>query len=423
MGSLFRAHYTAVNPKTGKRVSRRSKKWYIQYKLPNGDWKREPAYTDKLASQALLTQRERESAREAVGIFDHFADSMTLPIADHAKAFQKHLADKGDGEHHVETTHNRLLFVFKHGEIKSVGDLTPSKVDAALFYLVNELKRSVSSRNHYLRAVKSFADWLVNERRAPDTRLAGMRLKSTDGFETFERRPLEPDEFTKVVAAAIAGPMFDELSGFDRAALYVTAAYTGYRRKELASLTPAAFTFGDDPKVAVVATRSKRKRAESIPLSPSTAATLEAWMQGRAPGVPLWPIGDKRTADMIRDDLEAAGISWRTGKIVVDFHSLRSTFVSTLARANISPKLVQMLARHSTMDLTMNVYAKLSPDERKAAVATMPDLAQNLAQQLAQKKFARVRGGARTDAQTVSGGPLQKPSKTREKPTKKPRKP
>ena len=51
-----------------------------------------------------------------------------------------------------------------------------------------------------------------------------------------------------------------------------------------------------------------------------------------------------------------------------DFHANRHTFITYLSRAGVSPKLTQTLARHSTMDLTMNVYNHTTNHERRAAI-------------------------------------------------------
>ena len=44
---------------------------------------------------------------------------------------------------------------------------------------------------------------------------------------------------------------------------------------------------------------------------------------------------------------------------VVDFPSLRHGFITYLVTANVPPKVAQMLARHSTISLTMDRYTHL----------------------------------------------------------------
>ena len=56
------------------------------------------------------------------------------------------------------------------------------------------------------------------------------------------RRLLSPEEAARVVQAAASGPDAGGRTGPDRAVLYHLALGTGFRRKELATLTPERFT-------------------------------------------------------------------------------------------------------------------------------------------------------------------------------------
>jgi len=61
---------------------------------------------------------------------------------------------------------------------------------------------------------------------------------------------------------------------------------------------------------------------------------------------------------------------------VVDFHSLRKTFITNLSRAGVSPKAAQTLARHSDINLTMNTYTMLGVLDQAAAVESLPPVPQ-----------------------------------------------
>jgi hypothetical protein len=78
---------------------------------------------------------------------------------------------------------------------------------------------------------------------------------------------------------------------------------------------------------------------------------------------------------MIRADLEAAGIPFQddAGR-VFDFHALRHQFISNLAAAGVHPKNAQILARHSTITLTMDRYTHQSVQESAAALDKLPAL-------------------------------------------------
>jgi len=85
------------------------------------------------------------------------------------------------------------------------------------------------------------------------------------------------------------------------------------------------------------------------------------------------PITDKHAADMIRRDLERACVPYvdDAGRYA-DFHSLRKTFITNLARAGVSPKTAQLLARHSDINLTMNTYTMLGVLDQAAGVEALP---------------------------------------------------
>ena len=59
---------------------------------------------------------------------------------------------------------------------------------------------------------------------------------------------------------------------------------------------------------------------------------------------------------------------------IVDFHALRHTFISNLARSGVHPKVAQQLARHSTITLTMDRYSHVKLDEQAKALAMLPGL-------------------------------------------------
>ena len=77
---------------------------------------------------------------------------------------------------------------------------------------------------------------------------------------------------------------------------------------------------------------------------------------------------------MLRSDLEAAGIEFETEEGVFDFHALRHTFLTRLAKSGIPPKMAQMLARHSTITLTMDRYAHVTLHDQTTALESLPSL-------------------------------------------------
>ncbi len=57
-----------------------------------------------------------------------------------------------------------------------------------------------------------------------------------------------------------------------------------------------------------------------------------------------------------------------------DFHALRKTFITNLSKSGVSPKMAQSLARHSDINLTMNVYTDVVLEDQAIAVELLPSL-------------------------------------------------
>ena len=76
---------------------------------------------------------------------------------------------------------------------------------------------------------------------------------------------------------------------------------------------------------------------------------------------------------MLRRDLEVAGIPYldNAGRFL-DFHSLRHTFGTNLARAGVAPKVAQELMRHSDVNLTLGIYSHVGISDLAGAVEKLP---------------------------------------------------
>jgi integrase/recombinase XerC len=401
MGSIFRQQYY-VTLKNGTRVKRQSKKWYIQWQVGPGQYRRRPAYTNRKASEKMLERFENAVALRTEGLINEASKAAGKPIKLHVRDFIRSLRHKGDCKDHRRTTFTRIKRICRLGKIRYIGQITKGRVNKALAALADPKKwpRPISetTANGYRTAVKSFTAWLDDEHRLKPDPLSSLHKKTVDDADRVKfRRPLSPDEFGKLLEAAVRGRPFREIAGIDRAALYILAAFSGFRRRELSSVTPKSFAFGDSPTLTVDRAYTKRKKTDPIPLRRDLAELLHSYVRDKPSNAPLWPIGRINTAKMIQADLDAAGIAWQSGKIVVEFHSLRQNFATGLARAGVHPKLAQKLLRHSDVNLTMGVYTVMEDSEERQAVESMP-VPGNLTHALTQQR-ARI-GNARESNST-----------------------
>jgi integrase len=143
----------------------------------------------------------------------------------------------------------------------------------------------------------------------------------------------------------------------------------------LASLRPESFALDDAlPTATVAAAYAKNGKTAAQPLPQELADALRRYLAGKPHGQPVWPgTWYTKAFEMMRADLEAAGIAYRdaAGRRA-DFHCLRYTFITNLVRGGANPKVAQVLARHSTVQLTLGRYAHAALYDQAAAVEALP---------------------------------------------------
>ncbi len=185
-------------------------------------------------------------------------------------------------------------------------------------------------------------------------------------------------------AAQTSERTYRGLTGPDRFYLYLTAAGTGFRANALANLTPADFDLKPDaPTVTMAARFNKSRKAKIQPLPGNVADALRVYLEGRLAHSPLWGgtwHSGGRMAEMIRLDLEAAGIPYSVegpdGPEYADFHSLRHSFLTLGGRSGIDLRTLQELAGHSDPILTAR-YSHRRLYDLAGAVERLPNLVPN----------------------------------------------
>ena len=380
-----------------------AKKYVIFYVDENGRRRKKTGATDKAVTQRIARDLENRAVLRREGLIDPKADAYAWhearPLSDHLDDFRRSLEAKGGSARHPQTTRTRADKVLTLAKVRRISNLSTSTVLDALARLRSD-GLSAETINHHIRAVKAFARWLWKEGRAREHHLAHLATASPEADRRHRRRALTADEAARLVEAAEHGPIVKGLSGPDRARCYELAMGTGLRASELASLTPERFDLAANPPTATVPAGYTKNGREAVqPLPPALARRLAPWLAGLPPGLPVLPLPEK-TAEMMRADLEAAGLPYETSSGFADFHSLRGVYISNLVASGASVKVCQTLARHSTPSLTIGLYAKASLHDIKGAVASLPDFApaDSLESMAATGTDGRLGGGATQSA-------------------------
>lgn len=378
MGHVARHSYTTMDRTTGQRVLRETSKWYAFYTDYQGRPRKAAGYKDRQATEHLLRRLEKEQAQIKEGILPPHVDEMRRPIEEHLSAYLAHLRAKDDTPAHVALVETRLRAVIEGARIRFWLDLDSHPIAVYLAGRREAGELSAQTSNHYLTSAKGFSAWLAGRLRLPDP-LKSMAKLNADADRRHVRRALEVIDFGRLLLAADAGPVVCCLSGPDRAVLYLVAAYTGLRASALASLTPEVIQLGTTPPtLTLVATANKSRKERVWPLHEAVAEKLRQWLAGRPAGQPLWPgrwAKDRKAARMLRADLARCEppIPYEDERgRVCDFHALRVTYLTNLARAGVPLAVAQKLAGHASPTTTARHYIQLEQTDLAAELRKLP---------------------------------------------------
>jgi integrase len=333
-----------------------------------------------------------------IGLLDGQAATKGKTLAEHLGDFQGAVEAKGNTEQHARQVATRAKTLFDACRFRFWGDVSADKVLRKLAELRAD-GISVQTSNFYLQAAKQFGKWMVRGGRASVSPIDHLQAMNVATDRRHDRRELSVEEIHRLLRAAAQGPQRAGVNGPERVLLYRLALETGLRANELRSLTRSSFDFRLEPAtVTVEAGSSKRRRRDTLPLRRDTAAAIEAHLAAKHPGACAFgPITPDKTARMVREDLADARDAWLDeagtaeekakreqttflayvddAERYADFHALRHTFLTNLARSGVHPKIAQALARHSTITLTMDRYSHTVLGEQSDAVEALPSLA------------------------------------------------
>ena len=412
--------------KSGK--SRKTKKWYVEFRDHDQQVRRWPAFTDKARANELGRKLEglvrcritgehpdpdiavwleslpkglRTKLAEA-DLLDGATLANSRPLAEHLADFRKAVAAKGNTSRHVDTVVGRAERLFNACGFAGWSDIDADRIVNHLQKRQETTKKrkgiSAQTYNTYVQAAGQFCRWMVRERRATRNPVAHIAKLNVKADRRYERRAFAVDELRMLIATAEHGPERFGMLGAERALLYHLAVETGLRVGELRSLKRSSFElFANQPIVRVAAAYSKQRDDNVIPLRRTLAGRMLAYLDTKHPNAPAFAVPPSYdTAAMLRADLADARATWledatdakerkrRTESDFLcesdhagrkaDFHALRHTFITNLAAGNVHPKTAQALARHSTITLTMDRYTHSMRDDEAEALDVLPDL-------------------------------------------------
>ncbi len=292
-------------------------------------------------------------------------------LADHIKDFTDSIRAAGAKDKYTRYVQRTLTNTFNACGFDAIED-----IDAHAVYKHLGDTRGIdgigqSTFNSYLGFVKQFYRWLVEEKRAKANPLQHLRTV-TQTEKRHQRRALTLDQQYRLIEVTVNESEHSNMTGHVRALLYRTALQTGLRANELRSLTVSSFDF-TERSITLTEAQTKNDKYAVVTMPQALSDDMQAYLSGKMPNVQVFRI---RTAPalMIKKDLAAASIEYKTDEGYADFHALRHTFGTNLYLAGVHPADAMILMRHSSITLTMNLYTHTTRASLQGIIDAQPDL-------------------------------------------------
>jgi integrase len=354
--------------------------------------------TDKQVAKKELEKRQARLERRSFGLVD---DTGEASVADCLADFVRHLQHQNRGAGYQVQTECEIIKValFCAGRplpdridrkamasyremIRPVRleEITPDRVDDFLASLPDRV--AARTRNGYRTSVINLFNFLVQKRRLPYNPL--LSVTRHRGEKKHQRRALPTPQLQRLFDAARVRPLAQaqkigrgarkgqleakltpetraklEWHGRQRALIYLTAFYTGFRRGELRAMrVKHLFLSGDHPHIALPGALTKNGQDAAIPLPPVLVEQLRDWTQGMDPADAVFRVPKyDELLKCLKKDLAFAGIPYRDDRgRVFDFHSLRKSLGTALRLAKVDPAVSQKYMRHGDIRLTLETY-------------------------------------------------------------------
>jgi integrase len=263
------------------------------------------------------------------------------------------------------------LLIARLVEKARLADLTADRVQSTLSTL-RDSGRSLQTLNHYRACVRAFTRWAWKGSRLRSDPLIALEGYNAKEDRRHDRRTISLEELRRLIEAAQHGLVVMGVSGPVRSLCYRLAVATGLRYSEIKSITSSSFDW-EVPSVTVDAAYTKNGQTATLPIPIDLSDDLRPYVESLAVDSTVFPLPAKGS-DMLRRDLEAAGIEYQDASgHFYDFHSLRCQTATLADAAGVSPRVVQKMMRHSTLELTGR-YTKPRIVDIEAATSKLPSL-------------------------------------------------
>jgi integrase len=302
--------------------------------------------SDKQVAQQKLNKLLQELEHESAGLIPAKPERETAqsPLLDLVSEYVNELTVLGRSADHLRHVRTRLRLLVRECRWTRLADVTPTSFQS---WRKQQTTKAPKTLNQYLDVLSAFWTWLRKQSRVTVNPFELVERVDTRGKERIQRRALSDAQVVQLLKVA----------GKNQLA-YMLPLYAGLRRNEAKTLRWSDLVLGESVGLLRLhAAVNKNRKEQSLPLHRELAKALQQQKPANGKEDDLVLVNGVPDMDEVRTDLEKAGIPFldERGRRI-DYHALRTTFITRLSTMKVHPRLAMELARHSDMRLTMKTY-------------------------------------------------------------------
>jgi integrase len=323
-----------------------------------------PLHTsDKRIAQQNLEKIVKDKQLEAAGMAPSEAqrNAVQSPLTHHLKSYLADLTAIGRDQEYIYIVEKQIQKLLLECKWVTLSNVTS---DSFLRWRARQQK-APKTLNEYLASMSSLLNWMERHERIEKNPLKRVQKVQTNGRQVRLRRAFTDDEMKRLLKVAGA-----------RKVVYLMAIYTGLRRGELSELLRTDLHLdAAQPFINVRASTTKNHKQAILALHPDLVPELNSVLAS-LPAMETRLLAHLMpTMITFKADLKDAGIEFINGQGQrADFHSLRHTLATNLARAGTSPRIAMEIMRHSDIKLTTKTYTDAGLLPVSDAVINLPSL-------------------------------------------------
>ena len=318
--------------------------------------------SDKQVAQQKLNKLIQELEHESAGLIPVKAerDAAKSPLLDLISEYVNELTVLGRSADHLRHVNTRLRRLVRECRWTRLADVTPASFQS---WRKEQGNKAPKTLNEYLATLSAFWTWLRKQSRVTVNPFELVERTDTRGKERIQRRALSDAQAIQLL----------QVAGKNQLA-YMLPLYAGLRRNEAKTLHWSDLVFGDTGGLLRLhAAVNKNRKEQSLPLHPELAKALQQQKPANCKANDLVLVNGVPKMKEFRQDLKKAAIPFLDERgHRMDYHALRTTFITRLSTMKVHPRLAMELARHSDMRLTMKTYTDAGQLPLREVMDTLP---------------------------------------------------